>query len=150
VRWLTVPIGEGNRDSVVSWGGAVRIIPTRVHAVFDYGVGMLLIISPWIFDFARGDAAMWVPVTVGGAMVAYSLVTDYERALVRLIPMPLHLALDVMGGVLLLVSPWLFHFFDYVWAVHVVIGCLAIVVALTTWRTAASTKGGSPADGWLY
>ncbi|HET8622400.1 MAG TPA: SPW repeat protein [Gemmatimonadales bacterium] len=128
----------------------MRVIPTRVHAVFDYGIGLLLVVSPWLFDFARGDAATWVPVAVGGSMVGYSLMTDYERGVVRRIPMPLHLALDVVGGVLLLVSPWLFQFFDYVWTVHVLIGCLAIVVALTTWRTAAFTKGGAPADGWLY
>jgi hypothetical protein len=128
----------------------MRIIPTRVHAVFDYGVGLLLLASPWLFDFGRGDAATWVPVAVGGSLVGYSLLTDYERGIVRRIPMPLHLALDVIGGVFLVVSPWLFRFFDYVWAVHVLIGCIAIVVALTTWRTAAVTKGGAPADGWLY
>jgi hypothetical protein len=128
----------------------MRVIPTRVHAVFDYGLGLFLIISPVLFDFARGGAATWIPVTFGVAMVGYSLLTDYERGIVRRVPMPLHLALDVIGGVFVSVSPWLFDFADYVWAVHVLSGGLAVVLALTTWRTPAVTKGGTPAEGWLY
>lgn len=64
--------------------------------------------------------------------------------------MPLHLMLDLLAGVLLSVSPWLFHFADHGWWVHVVAGFLILSLSLTTWRTAAFSEEGVPADGWLY
>ena len=43
----------------------MRFIPTRAHGVLDYIVGLLLIASPWIFNFAgvvpkRGYRSSWV------------------------------------------------------------------------------------------
>jgi hypothetical protein len=128
----------------------VRVIPTRVHAVFDHTVSLLLIVAPWLFDFARGGPETWVPVLLGVAGIGYSLLTDYERGLVRLIPMPIHLLLDILLGVVLVVAPWLFGFAKYVWAPHTIFGLLAIALALTTWRTPAYTRSGRPADASLY
>jgi len=128
----------------------LRVVPTRVHAVFDYTVSALLVVAPWLFDFARGAAETWIPVLLGAGGLAYSLSTDYERGAVRIIPMPIHLLLDVVAGVLLAVSPWLFSFADYVWAPHLIIGLLSITLALTTWRTPAYTKTGAPADASLF
>jgi hypothetical protein len=128
----------------------VRVVPTHVHAVFDYTVSLLLVVGPWLFDFDRGRAATWIPVLLGVSGISYSLCTDYERGALRLIPMPIHLLLDVMTGVLLAVSPWVFHFADHVWAPHVIAGLFCIGLALTTWRTPAYTKAGTPADASLY
>jgi hypothetical protein len=128
----------------------LRVVPTRVHAVFDYGVSGLLVVSPWLFDFARGGSETWIPVLLGLGGIGYSLCTDYERGPFRMIPMPIHLLLDVMVGVLLAVSPFLFGFADYVWVPHVIVGLISIALALTTWRTPAYTKTGSPADGSAY
>ena len=36
--------------------------------------------------------------------IAYSAVTDYELGLVRLVPVPVHLALDIVAGLVLAVS----------------------------------------------
>lgn len=128
----------------------LRVIPTRVHAVFDHVASALLVMAPWLFDFERGGAETWIPVLLGLSGIVYSLYTDYERGIFRLIPMPIHLLLDMIVGVLLAVSPWLFGFADYVWAPHLIIGVLAVGLALITWRTAAYTKAGAPADASLF
>jgi hypothetical protein len=128
----------------------LRVVPTRVHAVFDFTVSALLVVAPWLFDFGRGGTETWIPVLLGVSGIIYSSCTDYERGVVRLIPMPIHLLLDMSVGVLLAVSPWLFGFADFVWAPHLIIGLLSIGLALTTWRTPAYTKAGTPADGSLF
>src|SRR3954452_20292533 len=108
----------------------MRFLPTRIHGVLDYVVGIVLIIAPWALGFARGGAETWVPVVLGAAAIMYSLCTDYELGLVRAIPMKTHLMLDLGSGILLAASPWLFGFSDRVWVPHVVIGLIEIGTAL--------------------
>ena len=61
-----------------------------------------------------------------------SLITDYELSLVRLLPLPAHLAIDMFGGAIFLVSPWIFGFADVIWWPHVLVGAMEIVVVLIT------------------
>jgi len=110
----------------------MRFIPTRVHAMIDYATGLLLIVASYLFGFANGGAAQWVPMVLGVGILLMSLLTDYELSMSRLIPMPAHLGVDAAGGVLLLASPWLFGFADQVRWPHVVIGILEIGAAVTT------------------
>ncbi len=116
----------------------MRILPTRVHGMADYLLGALLILAPWLFDFADGGAETWVPVILGAGVILYSLFTDYELGLVRRIPMATHLWLDLAGGVILAVSPWVFQFADDVWLPHLILGILEIGAALTTRTDPAS------------
>lgn len=110
----------------------MRFIPTRIHAVLDYLVGVLLIIVPWLLGFAEGGAETWVPVILGVGIIVYSLCTNYEFSAVRSISMPAHLWMDGIGGAILLVSPWLFGFADEVWIPHVVVGLIEIGAAVCT------------------
>jgi hypothetical protein len=120
----------------------MRFIPTRAHGVLDYLVGILLMASPWLFGFGAGGAETWLPVVLGAAALIYSVFTDYELGLVRKIPMPVHLTLDLLSGALLAVSPWLFGFANRVWAPHLIIGLFEIGASLLT-RTQPATVHGS-------
>lgn len=122
----------------------MRFIPTRIHGVFDYLIGALLIVAPWLLGFAQGGAETWVPVVIGAAVIVYSLLTNYELGVVKVIPMRTHLWLDGIAGAILLLSPWLFGFEYRVFAPHLIIGLIAIGAALFTrkvpsyagrWRT---------------
>ena len=113
----------------------MRFIPTRVHGMMDYLMGVVLIAAPWLFGFDEGGAKTWLPVVLGTGVILYSLFTDYELAVVRRIPMSVHLMLDLAGGVVLAASPWIFGFADDVWVPHVVLGLLEIGAALTTHTT---------------
>jgi hypothetical protein len=106
-------------------------LPTRIHGVLDYLVGTLLIALPFLLGFGDG-AQTWVPVGLGGAVIVYSLFTDYELGVVKRLQMPAHLWLDALGGVLLATSPWLFGFDSEVWIPHVVLGALEIAAAVIT------------------
>ena len=112
----------------------MRFIPTRVHGMTDYLIGVLLIAAPWLFNFDRGGAETWVPVILGAGVIMYSLLTDYELGASRRISMPTHLMLDLGGGVLLALSPWLFGFSEHVWQPHLIVGLLEIGTSLMTRR----------------
>ncbi len=105
--------------------------------MLDYGMEVLLILAPWIFGFADGGARQWVPIILGAGAILYSLVTDYELGVARMLPMPVHLGLDAASGVFLAVSPWLFGFADAIWWPHVIFGLLEVGAALMTQTTPA-------------
>jgi drug/metabolite transporter (DMT)-like permease len=104
-------------------------LPTRIHGILDYLMGVLLIASPWLFGFADHEVARWVPVVLGAGVLLYSLLTDYEMGAVRKIQMPVHLMLDALGGILLAASPWVLGFDERVWMPHVVLGIVEVLTA---------------------
>ena len=110
----------------------MRFISSKVHGAMDYIVGVLLIAAPWLFGFYRGGAESMVPILLGAGVLLYSLLTRYELGLLKVIPFSTHLVLDILGGLFLLVSPWLFGFSNYVAAPHVAVGLIEIGTALMT------------------
>jgi hypothetical protein len=119
----------------------MRLLSTKVHGYLDYLVGALLIAAPWIFGFDRGGAETWVPVILGASAILYSLFTDYEMGVTSGISMRTHLTLDMLSGLILAMSPWIFGFADYVYVPHLVLGILEIGAALTTRREPAYGPG---------
>ena len=115
--------------------------------MMDYAMGLLLIAAPWLFGFADGGAETWVPVVLGLGAIGYSLFTDYELGLVRTLPMPTHLMLDLLSGALLAASPWLFGFADEVWTPHLILGLVEIGTALMTQRHPSDRSAGFTGPG---
>jgi len=109
----------------------LRFIPTAVHGVMDYAMGLLLVVGPWLLNWNQGPET-WVPMILGASVILYSLVTNYECGVIGLLPMPTHLALDIMGGMILAASPWLFGFADRIWIPHLVLGLMEIGAGLMT------------------
>lgn len=107
---------------------------TKAHGVADYLVSCLLIVSPWLFNFSDGGAETWVPVILGAATIIYSLLTDYELGIARILSVPAHLTLDMWTGILLAGSPWILKFNDVVYLPHLIIGLAEVAVALFTVR----------------
>ena len=117
-------------------------IPRFTHAVMDYAFGALLAASPWIFGFADQHLAPNFALVFGGGTILYSLFTNYELGLVRLIPFPGHLLLDALAGILL-AGNWLhFAFGGRAGLVFTVFGVVEIIVVLLTLRSRPSKTDG--------
>jgi len=113
----------------------MRFIPTRIHGFLDYIVGVALIAAPWIFQFSDNTAATAVAIVLGIGLILYSLLTDYELGVFRVVPMSVHNLFDIAAGIVLIASPWIFGFADEdanFWAPHVIVGAAAIVLGLVT------------------
>ena len=110
----------------------MTIISTRLHGIMDYVVGILLVVAPWLFNFAAGGAETWIPVILGVGTILYSLMTSYEYGAADIISMKGHLWIDGIAGLFLTVSPWLFDFADMVDLPHLILGLLEIGAALMT------------------
>ena len=113
----------------------MRIIPTQVHGVLDYVTGGTLLCAPRLLGLGDVPASARVLRLAGGGAALYSSLTDYEFGVVKLVPMPLHLALDAASGAFLASSPWLLGFAREgarYWLPHVVVGATEMLVAATT------------------
>src|SRR3954464_6428782 len=123
----------------------MRVIPTRVHGALDYLIGAVLVAAPWLFGFSDVGSAKWTAIGVGVAMMATSVMTNYEWGLARLIPMHAHLFADAALGVFLVASPWIFGFADdgtNVWLPHVLVGLgeIGIAAASNPWPNDAEAR----------
>jgi hypothetical protein len=107
----------------------MRIISTRVHGVIDYFLGIVLLYSPWIFNFPGEGIHRTIPVILGSLSIIYSLITNYESGMEKLLPMRAHLRLDLASGIVLASSPWIFGFYDAIYAPHLILGCIGIITA---------------------
>ena len=110
----------------------MRFLPTRLHGVIDYLWGAALLSTPWLLGFSDVSAAKWLAVAFGLGAFLYSAVTDYELGLLRILPMPVHLAIDGLSGALLAVSPWLFGFAGVVFLPHLILGLIELGTSLMT------------------
>lgn len=116
------------------------MIPTRIHGVLDYIIGVALIAAPWLFGFAHEGAETWIPVVLGAGVILYSLLTNYELGLLKVIPMKVHLGIDVLGGLFLALSPWMFGYASLVWVPHVVVGVIMLGSGLMTEKVSPTER----------
>ena len=78
----------------------------RTHNVLDYVLGGVLILAPVVFGFSDISSARSTFQNLGFALIAYSLLTRYRYSVFKVIPLGLHMALDVLVGVSLILAPW--------------------------------------------
>jgi hypothetical protein len=121
-----------------------QIISTRMHGVEDYALVLLLLAAPYLFGFANGTAAQYVPQIIGIMILGVSLNTRYELGVMGIIPMPLHLMMDAGAAIILAASPWLFGFSKFVYLPHLMLG-LGEVLVVAMSETQPRKVPGSPA-----
>jgi hypothetical protein len=110
----------------------MRFLPTSLHGAIDYLWGLALLASPWLFGFSDVPAAKWVAVVFGAGAIVYSAFTAYELGVLKILPMPLHLILDGLGGIVLAASPFLFGFADRVLWPHLLFGLFSVAACFVT------------------
>ena len=109
------------------------MISIKTHGYMDYAMGILLIVIPFLWTFPN-ETASAIFIWLGVGTILYSLLTNYELGLFKVIPMKVHLFIDVFGGLFLLASPWLFGFSDEIFLPFVILGAVEILAGFMTKR----------------
>jgi hypothetical protein len=110
----------------------MKIIDTKTHGYMDYIMGIFLIACPSLFNLGHNTIQGLIVYGAGIAAIIYSILTNYELGLVKIIPMKIHLMLDFLSGLLLASSPWLFGFAETVYAPHLTLGIIELLVTIMT------------------
>ena len=112
---------------------------TSTHGVIDYVAGAAFIALPRLLDLGQPAGALLQ--AAGGGAFIYSALTNYERGVLRVIPMKGHLALDALsGGALLGAAMVLKDEAPRDRAVLAGVGLFEIVAALMTETSSANEQ----------
>ena len=133
--------GEARGVGVESPTKMLKPLP---HAVADYAWAATMLAAPWLFGFSRNRRAKTNAVASGAAILGLSLLTRYPLGAVKVIPFPVHGAVEAAAGAMTAAAPWLMGFSrdrGAKWT-HLVagLGTLA-VVAVTDYRAAEQPEG---------
>lgn len=86
----------------------MKILNPRAHAYIDYLVVLHLLAAPNLFGFT--DAAALIFYTLAAAYLVLTLSTAYPLGIFKVIPFPLHGAIELLIGVALVGLPLLLDF----------------------------------------
>jgi len=100
----------------------MKIVSINIHSMIDYIMGSLLLLMPTLLGFGDAGTAAWIPRFMGLFVLGYSLITNYEFSLAKMLPLPTHFTLDYLTALFLVISPFLFGFANIVWFPHVIVG----------------------------
>lgn len=124
-------------------------ISSRLHGIFDYLLAMTLVMAPWVLDMSDNLAPALVSVGIGWFVLMVALVTDYELSAIRIIPLSLHVSLDVILGLFLISSPWLLDFENAPHGLHMMAGLALIAVAAFTVRVPKNVRAKTQYIQWV-
>ena len=116
----------------------MRFIPTTAHGLADYIVGFIVVGLPFYFGWTGASRIAFV--TLGLLVICYSLLTDYELGLLRILRIRLHLLLDVLFGLGMLAAPTLLRLPNGSRTPVYVIGVLSLVLSITAKIRAQGTQ----------
>lgn len=112
-----------------------RPISPDMHGVLDYSTVLLTAAAPKLFGFS--DRAAKTCAALAGGYLALSALTDYDLSVRRLVPFPVHGAVEAMESLMLPFLPRLLGFDRDKGARSFLMGLAALGVAtalLTDWK----------------
>jgi len=107
-------------------------INTKLHGVLDYCLALLLVMSPWLFDYAGNNIHTWISLGTGITIILNSLFTDYEFGVIRILRMESHLTIDMLCATILLTASWILDSSQQVMMFFLAISIGQAVIALIT------------------
>ncbi|MEO6497344.1 MAG: hypothetical protein ABIO51_07655 [Solirubrobacteraceae bacterium] len=107
--------------------------PLSLHALVEYAASVAVIVAPFVLGFDDGTATA-VSIVIGVLVLGIAASTDWPAALMRVIPLPFHLALDFALAGMLVASPFIFGFSDETapTAFFIVLGVVHLLLTLGT------------------
>lgn len=87
----------------------MKFLSPQVHGVLDYLLGALFIGAPFWLDFVS-PLAQIISLAVGATVLLLSLMTRYPLGVLRVIPFPVHGAVEFVAALALIAMPWIAGF----------------------------------------
>lgn len=113
---------------------------TKTHGMLDYLSAGAMLVVPRLLGWNKDVTRLLTGAALG--TIGYSLLTRYELGALKLLPMPAHLSLDAVQGVLLGSAPLTFLKVNPAVAASLVgMGLFEVTAALTSETEPNQTEG---------
>lgn len=86
----------------------MKILNPRVHGYIDYLAVLYFLAAPSLFGLTGLPATIFY--VLAAAHLILTLLTAYPLGVVKVIPFPLHGAIELLAGIALVALPWLLGF----------------------------------------
>jgi hypothetical protein len=120
-------------------------LPLRIHAAIEPLIGLVLILSPWIFGFSDANDAQTLCIVLGVIVIIAGAMTDWRVSLVRVIPLRVHFMTDLLIAAVLILAPFVLGYSSNGAATRftIIAGVLEAIAALSTrWDPAEARPDG--------
>jgi hypothetical protein len=87
------------------------MVPPFAHGLLEYGAGVLLLAAPFLLGF-DSDAATAIAIIAGLGVLVLAAATASSTGLAKVIPLGVHVLLDLAVVAVLVAAPFLFGFSD--------------------------------------
>jgi hypothetical protein len=84
-------------------------IPPFAHGLLEYGAAVLLLAAPFVLGF-DSDAATALSIVAGLGVLALAASTASSTGLAKMVPLGVHVLLDLALVAILIAAPFLFGF----------------------------------------
>jgi hypothetical protein len=127
-------------------------ISLTMHAAGEPLLAALFIVAPFLFGFSDQAAPTAASIVAGLAVLLIAMSTRWRLSLIKAIPIPAHMAIDLVVSALLIASPFLFGYSDQTapTAFFLVMGVVTLLATLATRWRAAPGADGRGARGGLF
>lgn len=90
----------------------MKLLPPRIHGIFDYVTAATFAGAPVLFTLGHSTVPIVACYVMAGTLFVVSLLTRYPLGVAKIIPFPVHGAIEVVSAVGLVALPWLTGFAD--------------------------------------
>lgn len=118
----------------------MRVLRPTIHGILDYAVVIAFALAPALLGLSGLPATL--SYLLAGVHLLLTLVTAFPLGAVKLVPLPLHGAIELVVSIVLVALPWILRFTQDTIArdFYVGAGVLIFLVWLITDYTAADQK----------
>ena len=109
-------------------------ISTTFFGYFSYLVCIVTMASPWLFGFIDvGGASLFFPLMFGWFGLIMAIFSNSKAGMVGIFPVQMHTVLSTISGFVIMVSPWLYGFYDKgVFLPHLLLGAIIMCLGIFT------------------
>ena len=108
-------------------------ISTKVYGFFNYALAIVMILSPWLFNFShQHGASILMPLYLGWLQLIMAIFSKHEWGFIKVFPVSMHCFIDAIVGSFIVASPFLYSFTDQVFIPQLLFGLIMFLLGIFT------------------
>jgi len=106
-------------------------ISTKVYGFFNYALGIVMILSPWLFGFKdQHGASFLMPLYLGWLQLVMAIFSKHEWGFIKIFPVSMHCFIDIIVGSFLFASPFVYAYTDMIFIPQLLFGAILFLLGI--------------------